>query len=96
MAAVLKTGARFTLRRQAVSEDTVVYEAVIELPGDVFHEQVLTFSSADGAFTTTGATDAPSWTVTWLESLAKRLGRGAVKSGVWPRKQRQWKDAPAL
>ena len=95
MAAVLKTGARFTLRRQRATEEAVIYQGLIELPGNVTHEQTLTFAPETGEFTASGGESAPAWTITWLHTLAKRMGRAAVKSGTWPRKSKQWKDDPA-
>jgi len=93
MSGTLTSGARFALKRTSRTGETPRYEATIETPDGQTRTAPVTF---EGASPCVGAWSAPpaEWAIQWIETLAQRLGRTALRSGDWPRKVRQWKASP--
>lgn len=89
-------GARFELRRLAMTEGGASYAVVVRLPEDV----TATYTLAVGAetapeVTPTAVTPDGAHAPAWVEQHVRTLGKQLAKSATYPRLFQRWRDAPA-
>lgn len=88
-------GARFELRRTAVTDDGADYEVTVRLPAQVsavFDLQV--GSMAPPSVSSVGASPADATVPAWVEQHVSTLGKQLAKGASYPRLFQRWREAP--
>ena len=96
-------GARFSLCRREADTDSAAYEAEILTADRTFSYAVsihiaenrqisVAVTTAEDPFSDHNSElSAPEWAVKYLTTLAKQLGKGAVRNQKWTRRLLRWR-----